>query len=86
MTTKIKVQCPYADKCIDEGKQKCSTCVHNEKRSYYKHYDPYPWQPYYPYWPYCEKSTYEPWKPYWTVTYGGTSDDALELTSYYQGV
>ena len=74
MTTKAK--CLYADKCIDEGKSFCSTCVHNEKRSYYKHYDPYPYY-YYPW--YVQPCYTEPYyTPHWTVTCG---DDT---TSYYQ--
>ena len=77
MTTKVKVECPYADKCIDEGKPKCTTCMHNEKRSYYKHYDPYPYYPYQPYYPW-----YEPYIPSWTITCGDTTTDP---TSYYQG-
>ena len=80
MTTKVKVACPYADKCIDEGQPKCATCVHNEKRSYYRYYNPYP---FYPYYPWYEKPYYDPCNPYWTVTCG-TGDNDLELTSYYQ--
>ena len=86
MTTKTKAKCPYADKCIDEGKSLCSTCVHNEKRSYYKHYDPYPYYPYQPYWPWYEKPYYtEPYYiPPWTVTYG--NDTTGVDISYYQSV
>ena len=59
MVTKVKTECPYADKCIDEGGSKCVTCMHNEKRSYYRHYDPYPYQPY------REPWHYEPWVVTW---------------------
>ena len=73
MTTKVKEECPYADKCTDEGQPKCATCMHNEKRSYYKHYDPYPYIPYHLWY-------YEPYQPYYPVTCG--NDTTIELTSY----
>ena len=84
MTIKVKTKCPYADKCIDEGQYKCATCMHNEKRSYYKHYDPYPYYPYQPYYPWYVKPYYETYTPYWTTTCDATSDSTLEVTSYYQ--
>ena len=77
MTTKTKVKCPYADKCIDEGTSKCQSCLNNDKRSYYRPSYPdcwYLYQPYYPYW--------EPWKITYTT---GTGDDlSMPTTSYYQ--
>ncbi len=76
MTTNVKAKCAYADKCIDEGQPKCSTCAHNEKRSYYKHYDPYPYYPYQPYYPWYPTTT-----PIWTVP---CEDTDSTHTSYYQ--
>ncbi len=76
METKIKTQCRYTDKCIDEGQPKCATCVYNEKRSYYKYYDPYPYQPYYPW-------SYEP-DPYYPVTTPGVASSGnVGVSSYY---
>ncbi|KKN64740.1 hypothetical protein LCGC14_0488720 [marine sediment metagenome] len=90
MTTKVKTQCCYKDKCIDAGDYyKCPTCIHNEKRSYYRHYDPQPYYPWYPVYPW----DYQPYIPHspWPVTYTTTPaeiillDDGVSQSYYAKG-
>ena len=72
----MEVNCPYSNKCSDYNKL-CSSCKHNEKRSYYEPVPHQPYYPYYPYWPlYPEIVPLQPY-PYWTTT---TTTDTL---SYY---
>jgi len=40
--------CPFRNVCSDND-NKCETCRHNPKRSYYEPIEPY-YPPYYPYW------------------------------------
>jgi len=67
-TVKVKVDCPYSDKCTDLDKL-CESCRNNKNRSYYESCCYYPY--YYPYFPY-----WYPNYPY-TITWHTTG-------SYYQ--
>jgi len=76
--TKIAVECPYKDKCIDVGSPKCSHCLNNSKRSYYRpsseeypYYLDYPWYPnfHWYYFPY-----------YWDTTTAGSSYSSADNT------
>lgn len=82
MVTKTRVVCPYADKCVDVDSGKCTSCLNNEKRSYYRpdywypnYQYPYYYDSYYPYW--------EPWKTTWTTTTNNADDLGMLTTSYY---
>ncbi len=76
MTTKTKVECCYSKKCVDAGKSHCTSCTHNEKRSYYN-----PVQPNYWIWPYVTQPYrgYQPYYPTWTATSTAMDD----TQSYY---
>lgn len=67
-TITVTYDCPYRDKCTDNG-IKCDSCRHSPKRSYY---EPIP-EPYYPWYPYPYYPTY----PYWiTYTMGGDTGNS----------
>ena len=80
---KATIQCPYKEKCIDVGKECCSRCANNEKRSYYRPVDYWPYypQPYYPYWPTVTTGTHD---DDWTVTCD-TASQRTPTQSYFEG-
>lgn len=57
------VVCPHKEKCSDVNKL-CSSCKHNENRSYYEPAAPLP----YPYYPYPYYPTWTPYYPWFTTT------------------